>query len=431
MLTNVLETKKARQIGQIISKAHVKNPLWSYAWYFMGLPLILLASAFITWGSLEIRPEALPMTLLVIGLYIGVWANRHQSTEYRSHRAIGLSAFYATIGFVVVFSLLAMFRFYYARSFLLSAYGLTVLWNSTGMLFFRRRHHNYIIIRGGLADKLLQWTKEGWEYVRELRKSDDVSHYDGIVIDLHDHEDTRLLKTVADLSLQGVPVVHAASVFEKYSGRTHLDYLAHEGLYSLAPSNPYRFFKPIWEVGLILVAVPIILPLMALTAIAIKLDSKGSVLFTQERVGKDGKLFTLYKFRSMYTGAEDDGSQFADEKDDRVTRVGRFIRKFRIDELPQFWNVISGDMSLIGPRPEQKDFVEFFDEEIPFYSYRHKVRPGITGWAQINNGYTASLEGTKEKLEYDLYYVKNLSFSLDLLTIYETTKTILTGFGSR
>lgn len=182
---------------------------------------------------------------------------------------------------------------------------------------------------------------------------------------------------------------------------------------------------------LIFLLLPLILPVMLITALAIKLDSEGPVLFKQDRVGKEGKFFVLYKFRSMRINSEISGSKFADEDDERITKLGKFIRKFRIDELPQFWNVIKGDMSLVGPRPEQEEFVTRFDREIPFYSYRHKVRPGITGWAQVRDGYAASLESTRKKLEYDLYYVKNLSLSLDLLIVYATIKTVLTGFGSR
>src|SRR5699024_12713560 len=144
-----------------------------------------------------------------------------------------------------------------------------------------------------------------------------------------------------------------------------------------------------------------------------------------------GDPFTLYKFRSMTTDAEKDGAQFAGDADQSVTRLGKFIRKFRIDEIPQFWNVLKGDMSLIGPRPEQKSFVDFFDDEIPFYSYRHKVRPGITGWAQIKDGYAADVESAERMLEFDLYYITNFSISLTLLIFYVILKTILTGFGSR
>ncbi len=161
------------------------------------------------------------------------------------------------------------------------------------------------------------------------------------------------------------------------------------------------------------------------------LESRGGVFFLQERVGQGGVPFTMYKFRSMCQDSEKDGSQFAQANDMRVTRVGKFIRKTRIDELPQFYNVLKGEMSLIGPRPEQKKFVDEFNKQIPFYNYRHIVKPGISGWAQVVHGYAANAEDTRIKLEHDFYYIKNFSFSMDLLILFKTIQTMLTGFGAR
>jgi exopolysaccharide biosynthesis polyprenyl glycosylphosphotransferase len=256
--------------------------------------------------------------------------------------------------------------------------------------------------------------------------------YDGIVIDLHVHEDeNHVLNALANASLHDVAIIHAASVLEQYRGQTDLDYVAEEGLYDLSSHKIYPATKRGIEVLFTLLLSPFILLIAAVAAAAVKVSSKGPVIYSQDRIGRNGKFFTLYKFRSMTMGSERYGPQFAVKQDKRVTKVGTFIRKFRIDEIPQFWNVLKGDMSLIGPRPEQKMFVELFNDEIPFYSYRHKVRPGITGWAQIKDGYADGVKSTKRKLEYDFYYIKNLSFSLDLLIIYATIKTILTGFGSR
>ena len=176
---------------------------------------------------------------------------------------------------------------------------------------------------------------------------------------------------------------------------------------------------------------PIIIPLAIVTAIAIKLDSRGPVLFTQKRVGQWGQPFTMYKFRSMKVDSEVNGSKFAKENDNRITRLGRFIRKFRIDEIPQFWNVLKGDMSVIGPRPEQATFVELFNEEIHQYDLRHSIMPGITGLAQVHQGYAASKRGTEFKLNYDLFYIRNYSLKLDFIIVTKTLKTILTGFGAR
>ena len=154
-------------------------------------------------------------------------------------------------------------------------------------------------------------------------------------------------------------------------------------------------------------------------------------MFIQNRVGKGNKDFRIYKFRSMSKDSEAAGAQFAQCGDMRVTRVGKVIRKLRIDELPQFFNVLKGDMSLIGPRPEQRTFVDQFEREIPFYMYRHIVRPGISGWAQVVHGYAADTDDTRIKIEHDFYYIKHFSLWLDVLIVFKTIKTILTGFGAR
>jgi lipopolysaccharide/colanic/teichoic acid biosynthesis glycosyltransferase len=171
---------------------------------------------------------------------------------------------------------------------------------------------------------------------------------------------------------------------------------------------------------------------MIVTAVAIKLDSAGSVFYAQERVGKNGRRFKMIKFRSMRVGAEaDSGPVWAEQSDPRVTRVGRIIRKLRIDELPQFINVLRGDMNFVGPRPERPVFVEQLGQIIPYYSQRHVVKPGLTGWAQIKYPYGSSIEDAIEKLRYDLYYIKNQSFILDAIIIFETVKIVLFGRGGR
>jgi exopolysaccharide biosynthesis polyprenyl glycosylphosphotransferase len=173
------------------------------------------------------------------------------------------------------------------------------------------------------------------------------------------------------------------------------------------------------------------LPVALLAALLIKLESPGPALYRQERVGKNGRPFTIMKFRSMRADAEKSGPVWARDKDDRVTRVGRVIRKIRVDEIPQFWNILKGEMSFVGPRPERPHFVRQLAEEIPFYEQRHLIAPGLTGWAQIKYPYGSSVEDARQKLQYDLYYVKNQSLVLDAIILFETVKTILFGRGAR
>jgi len=172
-------------------------------------------------------------------------------------------------------------------------------------------------------------------------------------------------------------------------------------------------------------------PLMLLTAMAIRLDSPGPVLYCQDRVGENGREFTLCKFRSMRADAERGTPVWAKDKDDRVTRVGRFIRLTRLDELPQLWNVLRGDMSFVGPRPERRYFVEQLAAVIPFYRERHVVKPGVTGWAQVRYRYGSSVEDAREKLQYDLYYIKHLSIVFDLTIVADTVKVILSRRGAK
>lgn len=196
-------------------------------------------------------------------------------------------------------------------------------------------------------------------------------------------------------------------------------------------SFKYLSIKRIIDCSAIVLVFPIALGIAVIAAIAIKLESPGKVFFWQKRVGMNGKVFNMLKFRSMTSDSEKNGSQFAQSNDMRVTHIGKFIRKFRVDEIPQFWNVLRGEMSIIGPRPEQEVFVNEFNKTIPNYSLRHIVRPGITGIAQTEQGYVANAEATITKLEYDLYYIKNMSLLTDAQITLKTVCTILTGFGAR
>jgi len=237
------------------------------------------------------------------------------------------------------------------------------------------------------------------------------------------------------LSLSGdVSIEEAASFYERITGRVHLDMVRPSWLIFSGRKRQVRFnavVRAIFHRGVALVGAILSLPVAVLTAILIKLDSRGPVLYRQERVGRNGRIFTVMKFRSMRTDAEKDGPVWARSADDRVTRVGRIIRKIRVDEIPQFWNILRGDMNFVGPRPERPHFVRQLAEEIPYYEQRHLIAPGLTGWAQIKYPYGSSIEDARQKLQYDLYYIKNQSLALDAAILFETVKTILFGRGAR
>lgn len=192
--------------------------------------------------------------------------------------------------------------------------------------------------------------------------------------------------------------------------------------------NTYTVVKKVTDVTLSLVGLIISIPIIGLFCILVKLESKGPCLYSQERLGLNGKEFRIFKIRSMYDNAEKDGIQWATDCDERVTKVGRFIRKTRIDELPQLINILKGDMSIVGPRPERRYFYDEFEKELLDFRKRLAVKPGLSGLAQVNGGYDLS---PKEKLEYDLFYIDNFSLKLDMIIIFKTFKVIITGDGSR
>jgi sugar transferase (PEP-CTERM system associated) len=302
-----------------------------------------------------------------------------------------------------------------------------------------RRHLGYNIL-GFLGDdpKLLgrslinpRVLGSTWE-VNELAKRYKATR---IVVAQRDRRGKLDMNQLLECKTSGILVEQATDFYERLTGKIMLEGLTRSWLIF---SRGFVVSRSVLEVKLLsdsLVATAglvLALPLMLLAAIAIRLDSPGPILFRQERVGKDGKLFTLWKFRSMQVDSEADGApRWATEDDPRVTRVGRLLRKLRIDELPQLWNVLVGDMSLVGPRPEREPFVRRLSKMSPFYAQRHVLRPGLTGWAQIRAPYAASYEDSLEKLKYDLYYVKNLSFWLDASIVISTIRIVLFGRGGR
>ena len=289
----------------------------------------------------------------------------------------------------------------------------------------------------GRCQSLLDITDVRW--VRLPPCFEPASHprlpFHAVVADLADSSLTaQWEQLLAETALQGTPVYNVLQVRESLTGRLPIKHLYENNLGSLLPSQSYLLLKRLLDTLVILITAFIVIPIALLIASIIKWQNRynrESIFFTQQRIGQGGKLFTMYKFRSMVASAEANGAQMATSNDMRVTKFGSFIRQTRLDELPQFVNVLKGDMSLIGPRPEQLDFVKRFNETIPFYRYRHIVKPGISGWAQVMQGYASDEDETKVKLEHDFFYIKNFSLTLDLLIVIKTIQTMVTGFGAR
>ena len=331
---------------------------------------------------------------------------------------------------LIVIATLFFLRADYARSILASAYLFANIWAIVGYFLGRRYYTPKLALLP--FGEITEFSQQDKIHITILTEPNlQGRRYDAVVADLHSDMPAEWQKFLAECTLANIPVFHAKQLLERFTGRVKLKHLSENIFGALAPSPIYSALKRFFEILLVLLTSPLWLPIMLITGIIIKLESKGPMFFTQNRVGLGNKDFTVYKLRSMCADSEKHGAQFAKANDMRVTRVGKFIRKTRIDEIPQFLNILKGDMSLIGPRPEQRTFVEQFEKEIPFYTYRHVVRPGISGWAQVTQGYAASEDETRIKLEHDLYYIKNFSLWLDILIIFKTVKTMLTGFGAR
>jgi sugar transferase (PEP-CTERM system associated) len=257
---------------------------------------------------------------------------------------------------------------------------------------------------------------------------------DRVVISLAERRGVMPIRQLASLRLQGLPIEEAQSVYERLTGRLTLEQLQPSWLVLSEGFRKSRFALAAKRATDILVSgllILLTLPVMLATALAIMLESGRPVLFKQERVGLGGRRFKILKFRSMTIGSDKDAPTWTAEGDSRITRVGAFIRKYRLDELPQLVNILRGEMSLVGPRPEVPYFCDLLEREIPFFNLRHSVRPGLTGWAQVKYQYGASLEQAKTKFEYDLFYIKHLSVLFDLTIILETAKVVLIGKGAK
>jgi sugar transferase (PEP-CTERM system associated) len=272
----------------------------------------------------------------------------------------------------------------------------------------------------------------GFDNVCDYVEAEDIR---SVIVALDERRGVFPYRELLDCKMRGINIIDGESFYERITGKVLVEKINPSWLIfseGFAKSKISRIMKRL--LGMLMSTVLLIgfSPLILLVAVAIKLDSRGSVFFSQERVGKYGKVFMMHKFRSMDADAEEaSGPVWADESDSRITRVGNIIRRLRVDEIPQLWNVLKGDMSFVGPRPERPFFVEKLKKIIPYYNERLSVKPGLTGWAQIKFAYSSTEEEALEKLKYDLYYIKNMSLVMDLIIIFHTIKIVLLGRGSR
>jgi len=255
-----------------------------------------------------------------------------------------------------------------------------------------------------------------------------------IVVCMEDRRSALPVKALLDCKASGIEVIDGHQLFEEVSGRLSIDQLRPSALI-FSTGFKRRLLASVWkramDVMISFVGLVLLIPLYFLIGLMIKIDSPGPVFYRQVRVGVGGRPFMIWKFRSMHVEAESDGPRWAVDRDPRISRVGRILRKLRLDELPQLYNILRGEMSLVGPRPERPIFVSELRRTIPYYDMRHTVRPGLTGWAQTQFRYGATAEDAHFKLQYDLYYVKNMGFKLDMRILLETIRVVLLGEGAQ
>ena len=272
----------------------------------------------------------------------------------------------------------------------------------------------------------------GYRVIRLDDPPDGFDGYDIVASDPTEAYGAAWLRWMSHANMYGVKVLPAPLVFETLTSRVPYEMLDGRWAFDvLNGRSPYRLWKRAFDVTAVILTAPLSLLLAGFVALVVYFDSGRPILFWQHRVGYGGRPFRMVKFRTMQTDAESNGDAFATTDDRRVTKTGRFLRQYRLDEIPQLWNVLRGEMSVIGPRPEQLSFAQQFAADIPLYDHRHSVAPGITGWAQVNDGYAASVDETRSKLRHDFFYVKHCSLHLDVLIVWRTIITVMTGFGSR
>ncbi|MER8887049.1 sugar transferase [Mesorhizobium sp. M0816] len=364
------------------------------------------------------------------------------TTGYFFYKRIGNFPGVAAAGYILptfaltyglVFATIFFFRFDYSRFQAAASFIQSTLWYFGLSLVTRRLDaHRLAIIPGGDVHRLESIPGVSWH---RIHSPDMVVEYaTGVVADLRADLSDNWERYIADRALSGTPVYHVKQISESLTGRVEIEHLSENTLGSLNPNQAYLKIKQAIDWASALFVLVVFSPLLLFVAIAVKIDSPGPALFRQKRMGYRGHPYEVYKFRTMSlsdTAVDEKEAAITKAGDTRITRLGQFLRKSRIDELPQAFNILRGEMSWIGPRPEALVLSTWYQAELPFYRYRHIVRPGITGWAQVNQGHVAAVDDVLEKLHYDFYYIKNFSPWLDVLIVFRTIRTMLTGFGAR
>ena len=366
-----------------------------------------------------------------LAVLIAFWT-RFSIEIYPGNRSTHIILPSIVVAHATIMTILLMARLPYDRLALVAGFTGHILW-SYGIYFAVQRYirHRIAIVPFGDVERLKSIEKVDW-HIMSHAALENAAGCDGLVADFS-AAPPEWEALLADAAVQGRMVYQVKQLNESLTGRVAVDHLSENSFGSLVPARGYFHLKSLGDLAFALAVLPFALPVLGAIALAVNFDSPGPILFRQRRVGRAGVPFDMLKFRTMVhrTAVSEIDEVITSDGDPRVTRVGARLRRSRLDELPQIFNIIMGQMSWIGPRPEAEALSTWYTGEIPFYRYRHVVRPGITGWAQVNQGHVASVDEVHAKLQYDFYYVKYFSAWLDILIAFRTVKTMTTGFGSR
>lgn len=379
-----------------------------------------------------------PRTVLWCAVpYLVAFLLLHRALHLPPMEGGSIVALATTLPFVLLLVAFAAFHGEYSRGAVLVSYLTTLAWIWFG---YRRYVQQYVPVFGYVEPATLQHLERiismpganppSMTRFEHIGSVEDARHCDGIMVERGATADPARTRLFTQYKMGHLRMYSVERIGEMLTGRVGLDHIDENFFDDYADHYLYEYIKRLIDIVGVIALAPVALPVGLAVAMAVSMESSGGALFRQRRVGLLGKPFTMLKFRSMGVDRQAP-AQFATCQDPRVTRVGRVIRKYRLDEIPQLWNVLVGEMSFIGPRPEQVPMVEEFTESISYYPYRHLVRPGLSGWAQVQQGYVGTHAETVTKLSYDLYYVKHCSFALDLLIAVKTVRTLLTGYGAR
>lgn len=409
------------------------------------LPLILIGTFAPTLVLASIKGHnpvvgAVPQTSAAICLAVVItWYVLARLKTHANARHLSYVIPVNFVAFSGVLTVMALLRLPFSGSFFLAGASCALLMSFLTAVYGRRLVKPHLVVPGGRAAEL----NLTGHFVPAPSLGDLEELIAGkwrkwaIVADLHYPHSERCERIFAKAALAGIPVYHFRQIAEMQSGQVRINHLSENDLGSLIPNVSYASVKRVIDFLGALILIPLCLPFFAVLAILIKLDSPGNAIFIQQRMGFRGEVFRMYKFRTMRErrvadhGLAQREDAMTTSDDDRITRIGHFLRKTRMDELPQMLNVLLGEMSFIGPRPEACSLSEWYEAELPFYSYRHIVRPGITGWAQVNQGHVTDVTDVLSKLRFDFYYIKNISLWLDVLITLKTLRVIATGLGAK